>query len=59
MQEKPEKLYRPRDIYIQYGYPWVRLMDLARKIGRKSNPDAERGFHYLLKLSEVREHFGY
>lgn len=57
--EKQEKLYRPRDIYIQFGYPWTKLMELARKVNRKSNPEAEKGFHYLLKLSEVREYFGY
>lgn len=59
MQNTEEKLYRSRDIYILYGYPWMELMNLARKIGRKSNPEAERGYHYLLKISEVKKHFGY
>lgn len=59
MQEITEKFYRPRELYQLYGYPWVRLMELARKVGRKSNPEAEKGFHYLLTLEECKEHFGY
>lgn len=59
MQEITEKFYRPREIYQQFGYPWNRLMELARKVNRRSDPDAERGYHYLLKLSEVKKHFGY
>lgn len=50
--------YKPSEI-IQLGYPCNRTMELARKIGRKANPDAERGFHYLLTLEEVKQHFGY
>lgn len=55
---EPEKLYRPKELF-QLGYPWVRLMELARKVGRKSNPEAEKGFHYLLTMEEVKQHFGY
>lgn len=50
--------YRPNEI-VALGYPKLRVMELARKVNRKSNPEAERGFYYLLTLKEVREHFGY
>lgn len=50
--------YRPREI-IALGYPRARVMELARKIGRKSNPGATRGFYFLLTLEEVKQHFGY
>lgn len=54
-----EYYYRPREIYELYGYPLNRLMVLARKINRRSNPDAERGWHYLLTMREVKKFFGY
>lgn len=58
-RENVNKLYyRPREI-IALGYPRARVMELARKIGRKSNPEATRGFYFLLTLEEVKQHFGY
>jgi hypothetical protein len=50
--------YKPREL-IRQGYPAARIMELARKIGRKSDPEAEKGFHYLLTLQEVRKELGY
>lgn len=50
--------YRPSEI-VALGYPKIRVMELARKIGRKSNPEATRGFYFLLTLEEVKHHFGY
>lgn len=48
--------YRPEEI-VEMGLPRSRVLELARKVGRKSNPDAERGFHYLVTMEEVRQHF--
>lgn len=57
--QQPTKLYyRPSEI-VRLGYPQERTMELARKIGRKANPEAQRGTHYLLTLEEVKKHFGY
>lgn len=57
--QQPTKIYyRPTEI-IGMGFPAVRTMELARKIGRKANPEAERGTHYLLTMEEVKKHFGY
>lgn len=50
--------YRPSEI-VALGYPKLRVMELARKIGRKSRPEADRGFYYLLTMEEVQKHFGY
>lgn len=60
MRAKPtvKLYYRPTEI-VNMGYPQVRTMELARKIGRKANPEAERGTHYLLTMEEVKKHFGY
>ena len=57
--QQPTKIYfRPSEI-ISMGFPAVKTMELARKIGRKANPEAERGTHYLLTMEEVKKHFGY
>lgn len=57
-EQEEQRFYRPREIYQKFGYPWVRLMELARKINRRSS-DSEKGFHYLLTLEEVKQHFGF
>ena len=57
--QQPTKLYYKPSEIVRLGYPKIRVMELARKIGRKSNPEADRGFYYLLTLSEVKKHFGY
>ena len=57
--QQPTKIYyRPSEI-ISMGYLAEKTMELARKIGRKANPEAERGTHYLLTMEEVKKHFGY
>lgn len=58
-QTEPTKLlYKPSEIAAM-GYHKERTMELARKIGRKSNPEADRGYHFLLTMEEVKKHFGY
>ena len=57
-QQIAKVLYRPTEIQ-KMGYPSERVMELARKVNRKSDPTADRGFHYLLTLEEVKKHFGY
>ena len=57
-QQPPKLFYKPSEL-AKMGFPEVRVMELARKINRKSNSTADRGFHYLLTLDEVKNHFGY
>jgi hypothetical protein len=46
--------YTPKEL-VKLGIPKVRAYEIARKIGRKSDPDAERGFKYLVTLEEVKK----
>lgn len=59
MKQQPTKLYYKVREIAELGYPKVRTEQLARKINRKANPEAERGTYYLLTLEEVKKHFGY
>lgn len=52
-----KELYRPEEL-VKLGYPRQRVMELARKVGRKSDPTARRGYHYLLHKDEVKKYFG-
>lgn len=50
--------YKPKELK-QMGYPINRVLELCRsgKIGRKSNPEADRGYHYLITLKEIERYF--
>ena len=50
--------FRVREI-AEMGYPLKRTEELARQIGRKSNPEAGSNSPFLLTLEEVQKHFGY
>lgn len=54
-----EKLYYKPSELKAMGLPLNRIMELCRsgQIGVKSNPDAKKGFHYLIRLDEVRRFF--
>lgn len=46
--------YSVRDL-VALGIPRVRAEEYARSIKRKSDPDAERGFRYLITEEELKE----
>lgn len=47
-----KKYYKPSELR-KMGYPIGPLMKLAREINRRSNPEARRGYHYLLTREEA------
>lgn len=53
-----EKLYRVSEIHKEYGYPLERVREVARRVNRKSKPEAERGFYYSLTASEIKKYLG-
>lgn len=53
------KLYRIKEFHELTGFPEERILRLCRagKIGIKSDPNATRGWHWLVSYKEVRRHW--
>lgn len=53
------KLYRVEEFHQLTGYPKERLLRLCRagKIGTKSDPNAARGWHWLISMKEVKRYW--
>lgn len=56
--DKEKIYYKPKEA-AALGYPLPRIMELCRsgRIGKKSKPEAEHGYHYIFTLKELEEHW--
>lgn len=54
-----EKKYYKISELKKMGYPAGKVLELCRsgKIGKKSDPFAKRGYHYMVTIKEVEDHW--
>lgn len=57
--QKPEKMYRIRELVDLRGYPKSGLLELGRSLNRHENPNAKKNSPYKITLEEAKRHFGY